>query len=91
MMWIQRAILIVLAPAMYAGLAVLGGGGIGPFFSRPARGALLVVLLASSAAAFFTDASMSAGVREDRSNRVGPGSLRAGRVAECLAARLCGP
>jgi protein-S-isoprenylcysteine O-methyltransferase Ste14 len=61
--------MIVLATAGYAGLAILGGGGAGVFFSEPARSVMLVVLFASCVAALFTDAGMRTGVREDRRNR----------------------
>lgn len=55
--------------SVYAGLAILGCGGIVSFFSEPARTLLMVVLIALSAAALFTDASLNPGLREDRSNR----------------------
>lgn len=54
---------------LYLGLAVLGWGGIAPFFANPARVALTMVLFALAIAALFTQGNLSTGVREDRSNR----------------------
>lgn len=48
---------------------MLGEGGWAAYASAPARLALLGVLLALFAAAYFAGGSMSAGVREDRGNR----------------------
>jgi protein-S-isoprenylcysteine O-methyltransferase Ste14 len=53
----------------YLGLAVLGWGGLAPFFAHPARIALAIVLLALSLTALFSGGNLSAGEREDRSNR----------------------
>ena len=53
----------------YLGIAVLGWGGLAPFFAHPARIALAVVLLALAVAALFSGGNLSAGEREDRSNR----------------------
>jgi protein-S-isoprenylcysteine O-methyltransferase Ste14 len=53
----------------YLGLAILGWGGLAPFFAHPARIALAVVLLALSLVALFSGGNLSAGEREDRSNR----------------------
>lgn len=68
MKW-KSATSVVVGMAVYAGLAVLGGGGIATFFAESARIVLMVVLAALSAASLFTDASLSPGVREDRGNR----------------------
>jgi protein-S-isoprenylcysteine O-methyltransferase Ste14 len=51
------------------GLAVLGWGGFGAFFSHPALIALVVVTLAMTVAALFSSGNLSSGEREDRSNR----------------------
>ena len=61
--------LIVIGIYAYAGLAVLGWGGLGPFFSHAALTALVVVLIALSIVSFFAGGNVNAGVREDRSNR----------------------
>jgi protein-S-isoprenylcysteine O-methyltransferase Ste14 len=53
----------------YLGLAVLGWGGFGPFFSNPARIALVVATVAMVVAALFSSGNLSTGEREDRSNR----------------------
>lgn len=53
----------------YIGLGVWGWGGFGPFFANPARIAGTLVLIALTIAALFTNASLSSGEREDRSNR----------------------
>jgi protein-S-isoprenylcysteine O-methyltransferase Ste14 len=68
MKW-KTVISVVCGMAVYAVLAVAGGGGIAMFFAEPARIALMMVLAALTAASLFTDASLSAGVREDRGNR----------------------
>ena len=60
---------IAAGSAAYAGLAILGEGGIAAFFSQPARTALIVVLFVLSGAAALTEGGLSSGVREDRSNR----------------------
>jgi protein-S-isoprenylcysteine O-methyltransferase Ste14 len=54
---------------LYLGLAVLGWGGFAGFFSHPARLVLAVVTLVLAAAALFSSGNISAGEREDRSNR----------------------
>ncbi|MBV8431724.1 MAG: isoprenylcysteine carboxylmethyltransferase family protein [Solirubrobacterales bacterium] len=59
----------------YVALAVLGWGGFGPFFSHPARAALVVVTYLLTAAAIASPGNLSAGDREDRSNRWVIGAL----------------
>jgi protein-S-isoprenylcysteine O-methyltransferase Ste14 len=66
---IVRFLLVIVATAIYLGLAVLGWGGFGPFFSNPARVALVVVFAALCIVAFFAGGNVSPGEREDRSNR----------------------
>lgn len=68
MKW-KTAVSVAGGMAVYAGLAVLGGGGIAMFLAEPARIVLMVVLAALSVASLFTEASLSPGVREDRGNR----------------------
>ena len=64
-----RFALILIGICAYAGLAVLGWGGLHPFFSHAALAALVMVLLALSIVSFFAGGNVNAGVREDRSNR----------------------
>jgi protein-S-isoprenylcysteine O-methyltransferase Ste14 len=53
----------------YLGLAVLGWGGFAGFFSHPALIALVIATLVMAVAAIFSGGNLSAGEREDRSNR----------------------
>lgn len=64
-----RLILVLIGAVAYAGLAVLGWGGLREFFSHPALVALAIVLLAMSVVALFAGGNLSPGVREDRGNR----------------------
>src|SRR5215469_7407730 len=64
-----RLAFILIGICAYAGLAVLGWGGLRPFFSHPALTALVVVLFALSILSFFAGGNVNAGVREDRGNR----------------------
>jgi len=64
-----RFALIVIGTCAYTGLAVLGWGGLRPFFSHAALTALVVVLFALSTVSFFAGGNVNAGVREDRGNR----------------------
>ena len=66
---IVRATFIMAATAAYFGLAVLGGGGPGAFFSHPALIALTVATFVIAGAALFAGGNISPGVREDRGNR----------------------
>jgi protein-S-isoprenylcysteine O-methyltransferase Ste14 len=63
-----RFALVIVATAVYLGLAVLGWGG-APFFSNPARIVLAIVTFAMAMVAMFAGGSLSTGVREDRGNR----------------------
>jgi protein-S-isoprenylcysteine O-methyltransferase Ste14 len=51
------------------GLAILGWGGFGAFFSHPPFVAMVVVMVLMGVAALFTSGNLSPGEREDRSNR----------------------
>jgi protein-S-isoprenylcysteine O-methyltransferase Ste14 len=53
----------------YPALAVLGWGGVGAFFSHPARTAVAIVTVALSVAGLFSGVNLNPGVREDRANR----------------------
>ena len=54
---------------VYLWLAVLGCGGFAAFFDHPARTILAVASIVMASAAFLSDANLSSGEREDRSNR----------------------
>jgi len=53
----------------YVFLAVLGWGGLRPFFSHSALTALVLVLVVLSIVSFFAGGNVNTGVREDRGNR----------------------
>lgn len=59
----------LVAILLYLGLAILGYGGIAAFFAQPALVALVVITLALTVAAMFTEGNLSRGEREDRANR----------------------
>jgi hypothetical protein len=54
---------------LYLWLAVLGSGGFAAYFSHPTRIVIAVVSIAMASTALFSDANLSSGEREDRSNR----------------------
>jgi len=60
---------------VYLGLAILGWGGFDAFFSNPARTALVIATAAMVIAASFSSVNLSAGEREDCSNRWVIGAL----------------
>lgn len=64
-----RLVFIVIGTCVYAGLAIIGGGGFRLFFSHPALIALIVALVALSTVSFFAGGNLNAGVREARGNR----------------------
>ena len=68
-MIITRFIAVVLSLVLYAGLAILGWGGFGPFFSHPALVAVMIVLLVLTVVSLFAGGNLSPGVREARENR----------------------
>ena len=59
----------ILTTLAYLGLAVVGSGGFTAFFRHSARSVLAVASMAMASAAFFSEASLSSGECEDRSNR----------------------
>jgi protein-S-isoprenylcysteine O-methyltransferase Ste14 len=59
----------VLTTLFYLWLAVRGSGGLAAFFRHPARTGVAVASLLIAGAAFCSDANLSSGEREDRSNR----------------------
>jgi protein-S-isoprenylcysteine O-methyltransferase Ste14 len=60
---------VIAGTVAYFALAVIGRGGLAPFFSDPPLIALAIVFFAVSGAALFAGGNVSPGVREDRSNR----------------------
>ena len=62
-------LIALVACALWIGLAILGWGGLGPFFSHPALVAVVAIVLAAVVAAMFTSGNLSSGEREDRGNR----------------------
>jgi protein-S-isoprenylcysteine O-methyltransferase Ste14 len=65
----NRLTLVIVGVAVYYGLAVVGEGGFGRFFSHPALFALAVAVLTMSGVALFAGGNLSPGEREDRGNR----------------------
>ncbi|HUJ40689.1 MAG TPA: isoprenylcysteine carboxylmethyltransferase family protein [Candidatus Acidoferrales bacterium] len=59
----------IVTTALYLGLAVLGWGGFGAFFSHAALVAVTISTVAMAIVALFSGGNLSAGEREDRSNR----------------------
>jgi len=66
---VARLALIIISSVFYFGLAILGWGGFGGFFSHPALVALAAVSVIMFIVAFFAGGNVSPGVREDRGNR----------------------
>jgi protein-S-isoprenylcysteine O-methyltransferase Ste14 len=64
-----RLTFIVASTAAYFGLAVLGWGGIAPFFSHPALVALALAVAVLAGASLIAGGNLSPGQREDRGNR----------------------
>ncbi|HTW70251.1 MAG TPA: isoprenylcysteine carboxylmethyltransferase family protein [Acetobacteraceae bacterium] len=62
-------LIAVMSTAVYIGLAILGSGGFAAFFSHPPLIALVIVGVALTGAALFSEGNLSAGEREDRGNR----------------------
>jgi protein-S-isoprenylcysteine O-methyltransferase Ste14 len=65
----RLAIFMVLSVIAYLGLAIVGAGGAGRFFSYPPLIVVSVVTIALGAAGLFSEGHIGSGVREDRSNR----------------------
>lgn len=66
---LRLAITAMLGTSAFLALAILGWGGLQPFFSRAPLTALTVVTAVLTVAAMFSGGNLSSGVREDRSNR----------------------
>jgi protein-S-isoprenylcysteine O-methyltransferase Ste14 len=65
----RLALATIVLSLVYFGLAVLGFGGLGAFFSHPALIALTIVGLVQLAAGLFSGGNLSSGEQEDRGNR----------------------
>ena len=64
-----RLVIILATTAPFLGLGVLGWGGFIPFFSHPARIALVIISAILAVASAFSAGNLSSGEREDRQNR----------------------
>ena len=65
-----RMLLFAMASMLVAlGLAFVGAGGMTAYFSNPARSAAAILTIVLWLAALFSDANLSPGEREDRSDR----------------------
>jgi protein-S-isoprenylcysteine O-methyltransferase Ste14 len=64
-----RFVFVTLPTLVYLGLAVLGFGGVGAFFSHAPLITLALTVFVMSCVAFFAGGSLSPGEREDRENR----------------------
>jgi protein-S-isoprenylcysteine O-methyltransferase Ste14 len=65
----KLAAITIFTGIAFFGLAILGSGGAAAYFSNPARVALTVSGAAMYVVALFSPGNVSAGEREDRSNR----------------------
>ena len=65
----RQSLLIFFSIALYFGLAIVGEGGLEPYFSHAPLIALTLVIVALGVASLFTEGHVGSGVREDRSNR----------------------
>jgi protein-S-isoprenylcysteine O-methyltransferase Ste14 len=65
----RLAAFTILATLAYLGLAIVGRGGFGPFFSHPALVVLATATLILTGVALFSGGNISPGEREDRANR----------------------
>jgi protein-S-isoprenylcysteine O-methyltransferase Ste14 len=63
------AFITIISTFAYLGLAILGGGGLGAFFSHPPLIVLAIALFVMSGVAPFSSGNLSPGIREDRGNR----------------------
>ena len=65
----RLAVFTVLSVIAYLGLAIVGAGGPGRFFSYPPLTAVTLVAIALGVGGLFSEGHIGAGVKEDRSNR----------------------
>jgi len=66
---LRLSLITIASVVVYLGLAILGFGGFAAFFSHPALIAVTIVLFVLAGAGLFSSGNLSAGEREDRSNR----------------------
>jgi protein-S-isoprenylcysteine O-methyltransferase Ste14 len=66
---LKLTVVTLLSTVAYLGIAILGWGGVGPFFAETARVALVVIIVALTVAALFSGGNLSPGESEDRGNR----------------------
>jgi len=65
----KMAIASILSVAVYLGLAILGWGGVTPFFANDARCVLALFTVLLTIAGTFSSGNLNSGEREDRANR----------------------
>lgn len=65
----QAAVASLVMVVVFLGLAILGWGSFSAYFAHPARIAVSIITVLLTIAGIFSAASISAGEREDRSNR----------------------
>ncbi len=65
----KLALSALVSTLFFIGLAIVGRGGVRPFFANPARIAFVVIFLVLTVASWFSSGNVSSGEREDRSNR----------------------
>ena len=86
----RLAVFTVLSIIAYLGLAIVGAGGAGRFFSYPPLIAISVVTIALGIVSLFSEGHVGSGVKEDRSNRWVIAALGAARSPRRLPAGLYG-
>lgn len=65
----MRQVLVLASATAYFALAILGEGGLAPFLSQPALAAVAAAYFAIAVVSMFAGGNVSAGEREDRTNR----------------------
>jgi len=65
----KLALSALISTLFFIALAIVGWGGVRPFFANPARIAAVAIFLALMVASWFSAGNVSSGEREDRSNR----------------------
>ena len=65
----KLALSALISTLFFIALAIVGWGGVRPFFANPARIAAVAIFLALMVVSWFSAGNVSSGEREDRSNR----------------------
>ena len=65
----KLALSALISTLFFIALAIVGWGGVRPFFANPARIAVVAIFLALMVASWCSAGNVSSGEREDRSNR----------------------